>query len=101
VGESVGEVDGVDVEYHTSNIEADRGLELLPAFFGAVFEHAGERIHFEYFRIRNRTRRAECGRTSATFESVASGRKASSAGVLQKVAHYLSDLEGREGRTPY
>jgi len=90
----VGEVDGVDVEYHTSNIEADRGLELLPAFFGAVFEHAGERIHFEYFR----TEPHAPSRMWAYERYVRIRRewaeKLSSAGVLQKVAHYLSDLKG-------
>lgn len=45
-----GAVDGIDVEYHLSHIEAERGLELLPEFFGAIFEEAGERIYRGYFR---------------------------------------------------
>jgi hypothetical protein len=90
----VGEVDGVDVEYHTSNIEPDRGLELLPEFFAAVFEHAGERVHPEYFRAEPH----EASRMWAYERYIRIRRewaeKLSSAGVLQKVAHYLSDLEG-------
>ncbi|MBZ6495632.1 DNA-binding protein [Natrinema longum] len=90
----VGEVDGVDVEFHTSNIEPDRGLELLPEFFAAIFEHAGERIHSEYFR----TTPHSASRMWAYERYVRIRRewaeKLSSAGVLQKVAHYLSDLEG-------
>ncbi|APW99955.1 DNA-binding protein [Halobiforma lacisalsi AJ5] len=90
----VGEVDGVDVEFHTSNIEADRGLELLPEFFAAIFEHAGERIHSEYFR----TEPHSASRMWAYERYVRIRRewaeKLASAGVLQKVVHYLSDLEG-------
>ncbi|WP_408959212.1 DNA-binding protein [Natrinema sp. 74] len=90
----VGEVDGVDVEFHTSNIEPERGLELLPEFFAAVFNHAGERVHPEYFR----TEPHEASRMWAYERYVRIRRewaeKLSSAGVLQKVAHYLSDLEG-------
>jgi len=90
----VGEVDGVDVEFHTSNIEPERGLELLPEFFAAVFDHAGERVHPEYFRAEPH----EASRMWAYERYVRIRRewaaKLSSAGVLQKVAHYLSDLEG-------
>ncbi|WP_455449796.1 DUF7845 domain-containing protein [Natrinema thermotolerans] len=90
----VGEVDGVDVEFHTSNLEAERGLELLPEFFAAVFDEAGERVHPEYFR----TEPHEASRMWAYERYVRIRRewaeKLSSAGVLQKVAHYLSDLEG-------
>ncbi|AHG00332.1 hypothetical protein HALLA_17535 [Halostagnicola larsenii XH-48] len=90
----VGEVDGVDVEFHTSNIEPERGLELLPAFYAAVFEHAGERIHSSYFREQPHS----ASRMWAYERYVRIRRewaeKLSSAGVLQKVAHYLSDLEG-------
>ncbi|WP_408957257.1 DNA-binding protein [Natrinema sp. 74] len=90
----VGEVDGVDVEFHTSNIEPERGLELLPEFFAAVFDHAGERVHPEYFR----TEPHEASRMWAYERYVRIRRewaeKLSSAGVLQKVAHYLSDLKG-------
>lgn len=90
----VGEVDGVDVEFHMSNLEPERGLELLPEFFGAIFDHAGERIHSEYFR----TEPHEASRMWAYERYVRIRRewaeKLSSAGVLQKVAHYLSDLEG-------
>ena len=90
----VGEVDGVDVEFHTSNIEPDRGLELLPEFFGAVFDHANERIHSDYFRAEPH----EASRMWAYERYVRIRRewaeKLSSASVLQKVAHYLSDLEG-------
>ncbi|ELZ11923.1 hypothetical protein C478_12155 [Natrinema thermotolerans DSM 11552] len=90
----VGEVDGVDVEFHTSNLEAERGLELLPEFFAAVFDEAGERVHSEYFR----TEPHEASRMWAYERYVRIRRewaeKLSSAGVLQKVAHYLSDLEG-------
>ncbi|MDS0475268.1 DNA-binding protein [Natrinema sp. 1APR25-10V2] len=90
----VGEVDGVDVEFHTSNIEPDRGLELMPEFFAAVFDHAGERVHPEYFRADPH----EASRMWAYERYVRIRRewaeKLSSAGVFQKVAHYLSDLEG-------
>ncbi|ELY64701.1 DUF7845 domain-containing protein [Natrinema versiforme] len=90
----VGEVDGVDVEFHMSNLEPERGLELLPEFFGAIFDHAGERIHSEYFR----TEPHDASRMWAYERYVRIRRewaeKLSSAGVLQKVAHYLSDLEG-------
>ncbi len=90
----VGEVDGVDVEFHTSNIEPERGLELLPAFFAAVFDHAGERVHPDYFR----TEPHPASRMWAYERSVRIRRewakKLSSAGVLQKVVHYRSDLEG-------
>ncbi|WP_226007784.1 DNA-binding protein [Natrinema salinisoli] len=90
----VGEVDGVDVEFHTSNIEPERGLELLPEFFAAIFDHANERVHPEYFR----TEPHEASRMWAYERYVRIRRewaeKLSSAGVLQKVAHYLSDLEG-------
>ncbi|WP_137289031.1 DUF7845 domain-containing protein [Natronorubrum halophilum] len=90
----VGEVDGVDVEFHTSNIEAERGLELLPEFFAAIFEHASERIHSEYFR----TEPHAASRMWAYERYVRLRRewaeKLSSAGVLQKVALYLSDLKG-------
>ncbi|SFC65455.1 hypothetical protein SAMN05444422_11353 [Halobiforma haloterrestris] len=90
----VGEVDGVDVEFHTSNIEAERGLELLPEFFAAIFEHAGERIHSEYFR----TEPHSASRMWAYERYVRIRRewaeKLASAGVLQKVVHHLSDLEG-------
>ncbi|WP_226006602.1 DNA-binding protein [Natrinema salinisoli] len=90
----VGEVDGVDVEFHTSNIEPERGLELLPEFFTAIFDHANERVHPEYFR----TEPHEASRMWAYERYVRIRRewaeKLSSAGVLQKVAHYLSDLEG-------
>ncbi len=90
----MGEVDGVDVEFHLSNIEADRGLELLPAFFEEIFEHAGERINSEYLRAEPH----EASRMWAYERYVRIQRewaeKLSSAGVLQKVVHYLSDLEG-------
>ncbi|QCS42655.1 DNA-binding protein [Natrinema versiforme] len=90
----VGEVDGVDVEFHMSNLEPERGLELLPEFFGAIFDHAGERIHSEYFR----TEPHSASRMWAYERYVRIRRewaeKLSSAGILQKVAHYLSDLEG-------
>ncbi|WP_222915034.1 DNA-binding protein [Natrinema sp. SYSU A 869] len=90
----VGEVDGVDVEFHTSNIEPDRGLELLPEFFAAIFDHAGERVHPDYFRADPHS----ASRMWAYERYVRIRRewaeKLSSAGVLQKVAHYLSDLEG-------
>jgi len=72
----VGEVDGVDVEYHTSNIEADRGLELLRRSSELCLSTPAS-ASISSISVRNRTRRAECGRTSATFESVASGRKSS------------------------
>ncbi len=89
----VGEVDGVDVEFHTSNIEPDRGLELLPEFFGVIFDHAGERVHPEYFRADPHP----ASRMWAYERYVRIRREwaetLSSAGVLQKVAHYLSDLE--------
>ncbi len=42
--------DGVDVEFHTSNVEPDSGLKLLPEFFTLIFEHVGKRIHSECFR---------------------------------------------------
>ncbi|QCS44097.1 DNA-binding protein [Natrinema versiforme] len=90
----VGEVDGVDVEFHLSNLEPERGLELLPEFFAAAFDHAGERVHSEYFR----TEPHPASRMWAYERYVRIRRewaeKLSSAGVLQKVAHYLSDLEG-------
>ncbi|ELY97902.1 DUF7845 domain-containing protein [Natrialba asiatica] len=90
----VGEVDGVDVEYHTSNIEPERGLELLPEFFAAIFDEANERIHSEYFR----TDPHEASRMWAYERYVRIRRewaeKLSSAGVLQKIALHLSDLEG-------
>ncbi|KDE56697.1 hypothetical protein EL22_25345 [Halostagnicola sp. A56] len=90
----VGEVDGVDVEFHTSNIEPERGLELLPEFYAAIFEHAGERIHSSYFREQPHS----ASRMWAYERYVRIRRewaeKLSSAGVLQKVAHYLSDLKG-------
>ncbi|TYT61795.1 DUF7845 domain-containing protein [Natrialba swarupiae] len=90
----IGDVEGVDVEYHTSNIEPDRGLELLPEFFAAIFEHADERVHSEYFR----TEPHEASRMWAYERYVRITRnwaeKLSSAGVLQKVTHYLSDQEG-------
>ncbi len=90
----VGEVEGVDVEFHTSNIEPDRGLELLPEFVAAVFDHAGERVHPEYFRTDPHP-----ASTMWAYERYVRirrkwARKLSSAGVLQKVTHYLSDLEG-------
>ncbi|MFC4436993.1 MULTISPECIES: DUF7845 domain-containing protein [Natrialbaceae] len=90
----VGEVDGVDVEFHTSNVEPERGLELLPEFFAAIFEEAGERIHSEYFR----TDPHPASRMWAYERYVRIRRswaeKLSSAGVLQKVVHHLADLEG-------
>ncbi|ELY50622.1 DUF7845 domain-containing protein [Natronorubrum bangense] len=90
----VGDVDGVDVEFHTSNIEPERGLELLPEFYAAIFEHANERIYPEYFR----TEPHAASRMWAYERYVRIRRewaeKLSSAGVLQKVALYLSDLEG-------
>ncbi|OIB57437.1 DNA-binding protein [Natrialba sp. SSL1] len=90
----VGEVDGVDVEFHTSNIEPERGLELLPEFFAAIFEKANERIHSEYFRAPPH----EASRMWAYERYVRIRRewaaKLSSAGVLQKIALHLSDLEG-------
>ncbi|WP_323172874.1 DNA-binding protein [Natrialba sp. PRR66] len=90
----VGEVDGVDVEFHTSNIEPERGLELLPEFFAAIFDEANERIHSEYFR----TDPHEASRMWAYERYVRIRRewaeKLSSAGVLQKIALHLSDLEG-------
>ncbi|RQG94071.1 DUF7845 domain-containing protein [Natrarchaeobius chitinivorans] len=90
----VGEVDGIDVEFHTSNIEAERGLELLPEFYAAAFEEAGERVHREYFR----TDPHEASRMWAYERYVRITRnwaeKLSSAGVLQKVTHFLSDQEG-------
>ncbi|TYL38172.1 DNA-binding protein [Natronococcus pandeyae] len=90
----VGEVDGVDVEFHTSNVEPDRGLELLPEFFAGIFEEAGERIHSEYFR----TDPHSASRMWAYERYVRIRRswaeKLSSAGVLQKVVHHLADLEG-------
>ncbi|QLK25125.1 DNA-binding protein [Natrinema zhouii] len=90
----VGEVDGIDVEFHTSNIEPDRGLELLPEFFAAVFDYANERVHPDYFRAEPH----EASRMWAYERYVRIRRewaeKLSSAGVLQKVAHYLSDLKG-------
>ncbi|WP_265109605.1 DNA-binding protein [Halosolutus halophilus] len=90
----VGETEGVDVEYHTSNIEADRGLELLPEFFAAIFDEAEERVHPEYFRTDPHP-----ASTMWAYERYVRirrewARKLSSAGVLQKVALYLSDLEG-------
>lgn len=90
----VGEVDGVDVEYHMSNIEPGHGLELLPEFFAAIFEKANERVHSEYFR----TAPHESSRMWAYERYVRIRRewaaKLSSAGVLQKIALHLSDLEG-------
>ena len=90
----VGDVDGVDVEFHTSNIEPERGLELLPEFYGAIFDQAGEQIHSSYFREQPHS----ASRIWAYERYVRILRqwaeKLSSAGVLQKVAHYLSDLEG-------
>ncbi|QSX00886.1 DNA-binding protein [Haloterrigena alkaliphila] len=90
----VGDVDGVDVEYHTSNIEPERGLELLPEFYAAIFDEANERVHPEYFR----TEPHSASRMWAYERYVRIRRewaeKLSSAGVLQKIAHYLSDLEG-------
>ncbi|AEH38874.1 DUF7845 domain-containing protein [Halopiger xanaduensis] len=90
----VGEVDGVDVEFHVSNIEPDRGLELLPEFFAAIFDHAEERVHPEYFR----TDPHPASRMWAYERYIRIRRqwaeKLASAGVLQKVVHYLSDLEG-------
>ncbi|MEY7849547.1 DNA-binding protein, partial [Natrarchaeobius sp. A-rgal3] len=90
----VGEVDGVDVEFHTSNIEPERALELLPEFYAAVFAEANERVHREYFR----TEPHEASRMWAYERYVRItrnwARKLSSAGVLQKVAHFLSDQEG-------
>ncbi|AEH35961.1 DUF7845 domain-containing protein [Halopiger xanaduensis] len=90
----IGEVGGVDVEFHVSNIEPDRGLELLPEFFTAIFEHAEERVHPEYFR----TDPHPASRMWAYERYVRIRRqwaeKLASAGVLQKVVHYLSDLEG-------
>ncbi|RQG87024.1 DNA-binding protein [Natrarchaeobius halalkaliphilus] len=90
----VGDVDGVDVEFHTSNIEAERGLELLPEFFTSIFEEANERIYSEYFR----TTPHSASRMWAYERYVRIRREwaetLSSAGVLQKIALYLSDLEG-------
>ncbi|GAB3678881.1 DUF7845 domain-containing protein [Halopiger thermotolerans] len=90
----VGEVDGVDVEFHVSNIEPGHGLELLPEFFAAIFEHAGERVHPEYFRADPHS----ASRMWAYERYIRIRRqwaeKLASAGVLQKVVHFLSDLEG-------
>ncbi|AFZ71416.1 DUF7845 domain-containing protein [Natronobacterium gregoryi] len=90
----VGEVEGVDVEFHTSNIGPERGLELFPEFFAAIFEHAGERVHSKYFR----TEPHPASRMWAYERYVRIRRewaeKLASAGVLQKVVHFLSDLEG-------
>ncbi|AXR77690.1 DUF7845 domain-containing protein [Natrarchaeobaculum sulfurireducens] len=90
----VGEVDGVDVEYHTSNIEPDRGLELLPEFYTAIFEHAGEGIHSHYFRSRPHEASTMWAYERYVRISRDWGRKLSSNGVLQKITHFLSDLEG-------
>ncbi|MFP9192994.1 DNA-binding protein [Natrialbaceae archaeon A-CW1-1] len=90
-----GEVDGVDVEYSPSNVEPERALELLPEFYAAVFEEAGEQVYPEYFR---KSPHPEYSREWAHERYVRIRRewaeRLASAGVLQKVIHHLTDMEG-------
>ncbi|WP_247729577.1 DNA-binding protein [Halovivax limisalsi] len=90
-----GEVEGIDVEYSPSNIEPERALELLPEFFHAIFEEAGEPIYREYFR---KPPHPEYSREWAHERYVRVRRewaeRLAKSGVLQKVMHHLTDLEG-------
>ncbi|MFC7212891.1 DNA-binding protein [Saliphagus sp. GCM10025334] len=90
-----GEVDGVDVEYEPSNVEPERALELLPKFYAAIFEEAGEPVYPEYFR---KPPHPEYSREWAHERYVRMRRewaeKLASAGVLQKITHHLTDMEG-------
>ncbi|WP_255168477.1 DNA-binding protein [Natrononativus amylolyticus] len=90
----VGEVDGVDVEYHLSNIEPDRGLKLLPEFFVAIFEHAGERINSNYFREEPHEASVMWAYERYVRMLREWARKLSSSGVLHKVMLYLAEEEG-------
>ncbi|WP_255193964.1 DNA-binding protein [Natronobeatus ordinarius] len=90
-----GEVDGVDVEYSPSNVEPERALELLPEFYAAIFEAAGEPIYHEYFR---KPPHPEYSREWAHERYVRIRRERAEtlvkSGVLQKVMHHLTDMEG-------
>ncbi|MFP8957172.1 DNA-binding protein [Natrialbaceae archaeon A-CW3] len=90
-----GQVEGVDVEYEPSNIEPERALELLPEFYAAIFEKAGEPIYPEYFR---KSPHPEYSREWAHERYLRIRRewaeRLASAGILQKVIHHLTDMEG-------
>ncbi|WP_255193023.1 DNA-binding protein [Natronobeatus ordinarius] len=90
-----GEVDGVDVEYEPSNVEPERALELLPEIYAAIFEAAGEPIYHEYFR---KPPHPEYSREWAHERYVRVRRERAEtlakSGVLQKVIHHLTDMEG-------
>ncbi|MFC6716257.1 DNA-binding protein [Natrialbaceae archaeon GCM10025810] len=90
-----GEVDGVDVEFHTSNIEPERGLELLPEFYAAVFAEAGEWVHREYFR---KPPHPTYSRIWAYERYVRIRRewaeRLARSGVLHRVMHLLADEKG-------
>ncbi|WP_254861725.1 DNA-binding protein [Halovivax gelatinilyticus] len=90
-----GDVEGVDVEYSPSNIEPERALELLPEFFHAIFEEAGEPIYRKYFR---KPPHPEYSREWAHERYVRIRRewaeRLATSGVLQKVMHHLTDMEG-------
>ncbi|WP_276255613.1 DNA-binding protein [Halomontanus rarus] len=90
-----GDVEGVDVEFHSSNIEANRALELLPKFYAAIFEEAGEAVHPEYFREPPHPTNSRMWAYERYVRIKREwAKKLSSSGVLQKVMLHLADQEG-------
>lgn len=90
-----GQVEGVDVEYEPSNVEPERALELLPKIFAGIFEEANEPVHPEYFK---KPPHPQYSREWAHERYLRMRRewaeRLASAGVLQKITHYLTDMEG-------
>lgn len=90
----VGDVEGVDVEFRSSNVEPDTIPDLLQAFYAGVFQEADERVSRQYW--------SESPHQASTIHAYERyvrirrewAEKLISAGVMHKIMLLLADTEG-------
>lgn len=92
----VGEVEGVDVEFSSSNVEPDDVPDLLREFYRGIFEEAAEAVNPHHFNERPHE-----ASTISMYERYVRlfrewGEKLTQSQWMERMTHLLTDLDGVE-----